>query len=582
MTVQPGPPAVAEALVVHAKSLCETRDHLWDILADLSIPDEPLSDNREQGKVAYETDSLIRAVLYREIRGFSENRLASELARSTALVKAFGMESAPRQQTINDAWKQFGPKTKQMVEAAAEGIGGVCVENDVIRESLVPSFGDEENTAAAPDEATTPDREYVKRKAKKSVRLARKHATPAFDTNRAENKTYSDQELLDMFFRTAATDGSASEEGEVGWLLDDDHTCHGSTMLRAIKKFATPAEEDAQLHLDDFGGSQDESSPSVEQIRDELMGAFDTATERIRDTIQGENIFGDRRTVAAIDITYERFWPSPWEDRDAEIVKDEYPEMVSGYATNDGDATARGFKYATLTLVGDTAPIILAIEPVKEKSAWEEEGASSFTKGEVVARLLNRAQSVADIDEVYMDREFYTIETLKAVTERDMLYTVPVPRYASDLANIQDIKEHPEADAAVLHDAEVGGRSCEHSPEFCYVPTDRADTDGRYAIFATNRDHVDPDEIQSVTNGYRRRWDIENQYKTVKRFKPRTSSSDYRIRLAGFTLAALLYNLWRLVDVLLKIARDKPVRSPPEIQAHVFARVIGQYLRRVT
>lgn len=575
----PDPPAVAEALVVHAESLCETRDHLWDVLADLSIPKEPLTDEREQGKVTYDTDSILRAVLYRKIRDFSENQLADELAQRTVLRKAFGMESPPCQQTINDAWDQFDSDTQTMVEEAAESIGTVCVENDVIAESLVPGYSDADKNSA---EADISEREYVREKAQNLVRLARRHAIPVFDTKRADNKTYSDEELLEMFFRTAANNGSASSEGETGWLLDDDLTCHGSTMLRTIRKLATPAEEDAQLRLDDFNRSQEGAMPDVDAVRDELMGAFDEATENVLKSIQGEDIFEDRKTVAAIDITYERFWASPWEDRDAEIVKDDYPEMVSGYATNDGNRTARGFKYATITLVGDAAPIVLGIEPVKEESAWEDDGASSFTKGEIVTRLLDRAQSVADIDEVYMDREFYTIETLKAVTERDMLYTVPVPRYASDLANIQDIKEHPEADAAVLHDANVGGHGSEHSPEFCYVPTDREDTDGRYAIFATNRDHVAPEEVLSVTNGYRRRWDIENQYKTVKRFKPQTSSSDYRIRLAGFTLAALLYNLWRLVDVLLKIARDKPVRSPPEIQAHVFARVIGQYLRRVT
>ncbi|SEP24914.1 hypothetical protein SAMN04487948_12640 [Halogranum amylolyticum] len=37
-------------------------------------------------------------------------------------------------------------------------------------------------------------------------------------------------------------------------------------------------------------------------------------------------------------------------------------------------------------------------------------------------------------------------------------------------------------------------------------------------MFVTNRDHVDPIGIRYLTSSYSRRWDIENQYKSVKSF----------------------------------------------------------------
>lgn len=578
MTAASDPASAAEALVVHAESLAKTTDHLWTILEELSIPDEFIEDRRAQHKVRFDSGPLVRAFLYAEIRNLSHNTLAERLEQRPSLVKAFGMDAGPRQQTLSHAWQQFTPQTRRVIDAAATGIAEACVEHDVISEALVPSTGEDTPT----DDASTGDsdsREYVRRKSKKSVELARKHAFTAFETNRAPNKQYSDEDLLDMFFRTAATNGSASAEGEVGWLLDDDHTCHGSTLLRAIKKFGTPADQDRQLDLDSF--QQDDRLPVVEGIRDELTGAFETATQNVLATLQGESVFDDREMVAAIDITTERFWPSPWVDKDAGHAKSDYPEMVSGYTTNDGDY-GRAYKYATITLVGGTTPIILGIEPIKENSGWEDDDAPSYSLGGVVDRLLEQAQQFVDLDEVYMDREFYAMEALEAVDKRDLLYTVPVPRYESDLANIEDVKAHPTADAAVLHDAVLGQGDVAHRPEYCYVPTDRDDADGNYAIFATNRDHVAPEEIEQVTNGYRRRWEIENQYKTVKQFKPRTSSTDYRVRLAGFVLASLLYNLWRLVDALVKIGQDEPLRSPPIVAAGVFARAIGTYLRRVT
>jgi hypothetical protein len=69
------------------------------------------------------------------------------------------------------------------------------------------------------------------------------------------------------------------------------------------------------------------------------------------------------------------------------------------------------------------------------------------------------------------------------------------------------------------------------------------DADGECAVFVTNRDHVAPDEITHVTSRYSRHWDIENQYKSVKAYLPKTSSTDYRVRLFNFTFATLLYNL---------------------------------------
>jgi hypothetical protein len=63
--------------------------------------------------------------------------------------------------------------------------------------------------------------------------------------------------------------------------------------------------------------------------------------------------------------------------------------MVSGYI-EDGELK-HGYMFATITIVGNGVPIVLGIEPVKEPSEWEPADAPRDSKGEVVARLLNRA-----------------------------------------------------------------------------------------------------------------------------------------------------------------------------------------------
>jgi hypothetical protein len=349
-----------------------------------------------------------------------------------------------------------------------------------------------------------------------------------------------------------------------------------STILRVMKQFANPDGDDAQLTIDDI--MQEAGMPEIDAIRDELMKSFDAGINNIISTIQGAGPFSDRKKTAAIDITHEEVFIYPWENKLKGIPRSDYPRMVSGYEKDN--EIKRGYKYATITLAGELAPIILGVEPVKENSNWEEEDAPSYSKADIVDRLLTKAERFVGLDEVYLDRGFHAKAVYAAIEDRDIIYTAPVPKYEDDLEMIKHIKEHPTADAAVKHNIPVSkDGDVHHTAEYLYVPSQSKDADGKYAVFTTNRDDVGTDEIEPICNKYRRRWDIENQYKSIKEFLPKTSSMDYRVRFAKFGLSALLYNLWRLTDYLIKVAREKPIRSSPEITVKTFVRALGDYVR---
>jgi hypothetical protein len=572
-------PAVAESIVVHAEILCEREDHLWDVINKISVPIDLLTDRRDQNRVTFETEEMVRAFLYKEIHGFSQNQLAEELRTSSSLLKSCGfniknLEEAPSQQDFSYVWGKFSDDTQDIIESAATAIAEVAVEHDVIRDGLVPSPPLEDDEK---DEQTK--KEYKKERTRKTIRFARRHMRSEFDTGRAPHRIYSDEEIWDMFARICERTGSAHSEGEYGWLTDDELTCSDSTFLRAIKKAATPEDTDAQFTLDDF--ANEDAMPRISRIRDTLLESFHGANENIFSSMRGEGLFGHgRKTTVAIDFTHEQFHATPWEDKDEGIVKSDFPQMVSGY--KKGGEYKRGFKYATISLVGHHPPIVLGVEPVKENSKWEPEDSPSFSKDDIVDRLLEQAEQFVDIDEVLFDRGFYKNDVYAVVHDRGLIYTSPVPKYQDDYDIIEDIEAHETADAAVNHDVPFRqDGELHHTAEFMYVPSQSDDADGKYAVFVTNRDHVEPDEIESVCNGYRRRWDIENQYKSIKDFLPKTSAKDYRIRLCNFMLAALIYNLWRLTDYLIKIALDKDIRSPPVLTAKTFVRALGEFLRDI-
>ena len=570
-------PAVAQVIVAHAETLCERESHLWDVISRLIVPADHLTDTREQGKIDYDTVPFVRAFLYQHIKNLSQNELAKQLESSSLLVKSCGFDvrklgEAPGQGTINHTWRKFSDGTQHIIEAAATGIAAVAVDEGVIAESLV-----------ATDPAENEDPEESKQEARrkkmgKTIKLAGKHAFPEFESGRAINRTYEDEDILEMVARACAHCGSAHSEGEYGWLTDDEHTAHGSTILRVLKQFATADGQDAQLTIDDI--MQEDGMPEIDAIRDELMKSFDAGIDNIIASIQGAGPFTDRKKTAAIDITPKRVFISPWENKLKGIPKSDFPRMVSGY--KEEDEYKRGYKFATITLAGELAPIILGVEPVKENSKWEEEGAPSYSKADIVDRLLTKAERFVDLDEVYMDRGFHSNGVYTAIEDRDIIYTAPVPKYEDDLETIKGIKEHPNADAAVKHNIPVGeGSNVHHTAEYLYVPSTSDDADGKYAVFTTNRDDVDTDEIEPICNSYSRRWDIENQYKSIKEFLPRTSSMDYRVRFTSFVLSALLYNLWRLTDYLIKVANDEDIRSEPVITVKTFVRAIGDFLREV-
>jgi len=569
------PSAVADSIIVHAETLCEREDHLWDVIRRLSIPVDNLEDTRDQNRVTFGTDEMFRTLLFKGIRGISQNKLAQRLGREPSLVKSFHLDitdlsNTPTQQQLSYTHAQFSENTQEVLNRTVAGVRQVALDNGVLTEGLVPSV------PAETEEESQSANEYKKEKAQKTLTLARKHVIPEFDTHRAAHKTYSDEVMLDMFASICANNGSAHSEAEYGWLTDDDLICDDSTFLHAIKKIATPEESNGQLTFADF--EDDDSMPEIDQIRDAIMTAFNAATENIINSIRGDDPFDSRETVAAIDITHEQFHVWPWEDKEAGIAKPDYPKMVSGYK-KDGEYK-RGYKYATITLVGDHAPIVLGIEPVKEDSAWEPDDSPSYSKADLVSRLLDRAEQFVDLDLVMFDRGFYVNRVYADVHERGLTYLSPVPTYEDDLAAIQDIQEHPTADAAVKHDVPFGlDGEVHHEAEFLYAPSTSDDAEGKYAVFVTNEDRVEPENIRSIVNGYSRRWDIENQYKSIKDFMPKTSSTDYRLRLCNFALSTLIYNLWRLTDYLIKVALDEPIRSPPVITAKTFVRALGDFLR---
>jgi hypothetical protein len=103
------------------------------------------------------------------------------------------------------------------------------------------------------------------------------------------------------------------------------------------------------------------------------------------------------------------------------------------------------------------------------------------------------------------------------------------------------------------------------------VPADHDEEET--VTFITNIDVDDETSVerrwtQGVIDRYRRRWGIENSYKTIKDFLAYTTSKDYSVRLFHFAFAVLLYDVWLLTDLLVKKMLDEvfEYRNKPRLK----------------
>lgn len=88
--------------------------------------------------------------------------------------------------------------------------------------------------------------------------------------------------------------------------------------------------------------------------------------------------------------------------------------MVSG--TRDGEG--RVFKFATLSIVGWNILLILAIEPVRESSRWDQNPPNQIHH--TVRRLLLRAKKHVPIEMTLCDREFDSKAVYQTLSNLDV------------------------------------------------------------------------------------------------------------------------------------------------------------------
>ncbi|WP_435130105.1 transposase [Halobaculum sp. D14] len=546
-------------MVQQASDLCEHENHLTRVIADLNLPLTDIDDlYKRTPSHGYDLTPMLRLFLYKYAGDYSDSELADRVDSWQYLRIRFDLNGTPTQQTLSYTWRnRFDADLRKLIVAAGKAIRREAIEHGVIRDDHADGE-DETDSEFETDEV--PD-DLSEAKIRETMRAAREHIFPAFDTGRAANARYSDECILSMqSYLSLANCGTAQGTKRFARMSRREQTPHGDTHLRAIKKLGKPTGRQSTL-TEYHGTGRKQRTEPWKRVCEELQGDFSTAVENTIKAIRDTKPFREP-VVAAIDITDTMFYPSPWEDYEDGIAKDDFPAPVNGLKENG----ERGYQFATLTIVGENAPLILAVEPIRDASYWEDDDIETRSRAEVVDALLEEASKHVDMHLVMADREFDGHDVLHTLDSHDVTYLIPKRAYEADLEGIEKVEDHPVADVGVEPDVELGANGeVSHEVNFMYVPS--TEEDGDYAVFLTNRDDVAPEDVRGLCNRYSRRWEIENEYKQIKKFLPTMASTDYRVRCFNFMFACLLYNVWRLADYLLKLEVGKPIRDEPVLTA---------------
>lgn len=575
---------ILDSIQEQVEDLCHIHDHITRIIANLDIEDDWFTDYNYPEKAKYELEGMVKTFLYMHARGFDEAETARRMRGAAFVYVRFELPHPPSKQLINYTKKRrFTQDTRKKLRKAADCIRDICAQHDLV------STDSTTEPPLAPEDIKGTDIE--EEQIMEAVERASELGFSGFTADRASNAKYALEAYLERQAYLNMVNASATTpRRRFARLSERDEVPHGSSHNRTMKKIADP---DSQLTFDEFveGGR----IPDWQRIRDETLKAFHTGVEQILEEITDDDRgqVGIREPVnAAIDIVTWNFWPSPFKkQKEAEpgeqpvtfktssgrtrtkYLKEEYPVMASGFK----EGYERGYKFATLTIVAENTPIVLAIEPVRDMRAWEDENEVHRTsRAEIVDRLLDQAQQHVDINKVFADREFDAHEVRHLIDKHDLYYVIGKRKQSSeDKENIEEVEQHPVIDARVEYASlTVDGET--HDLSIMYVPKDAAieneERDGddewdEYAIFTTNY-KVEPERAIGLTAQYRDRWEIENQYKSIqKHFLPTSASKDYRVRLLYFTIGVLLHNVWRLTNFLLRDEVDVDLGEKPPLRA---------------
>ncbi len=530
---------------------CDVRDILeqgmeWPELAsELDVSRYHRDDEFAHWHHSTKFEPMFLAYLYAKVEDIRPSTLPDLLKDRPELTRAFGFElgSLPSESSFKPCrLKDRFSKLETQIRVAAREIKQLAAEQG-------SSIGVNLCSEQEPDDEK-PSKRTINRllrgKSKEVLDELRTVAFPAIDLPRPDNPVYDTEELLTLESLAAMNHEAANGGGET---LGD--------------KLNPEPDEDDPFYEDGPSGEtliESVKEMSVDEITETVNHALEKTYTRAKPML---NKLGQSYNVLlAIDITYVAYWGET-----------EGLEWLQGAPDNKEYRWCH--KFATAIIVGENTHFTVGVQPLgsidyADNRAYPGDTDQSYHCGDVVRRLVNRANEYVDIHTVYADREFYAADAIHALEDAGVHYVIPAPkrdrlkrkvkRFDAIKSGFEDddrdVQMHVEEDYPIHGQVKGRASNTRVRTNLVLLPPDE-DTDAVSGPqpFVTNLAvddelRIDRRRTAQKIERYSNRATIENSYSSIKQCAAWTTSKAFEVRWFHFAFACVIYNLWLLVDFL--------------------------------
>lgn len=548
----------------------------------------------------YPWEAVFRAHVLRLVKGWKhETALHTYLKKKPFLTADLGFESIPDQSTLWRAWEhRFTDDIRDAIVDTAE----VVVEAARSFDAPAP---DPNFLPGDLDESDDDTVEMVAReKAQQVWQQAKPFVTDCFELQRADNASIPEGAWWEQHAYMGMREDMYANDAPGNFKSDStrEKSPSGDSHRYQLKKL------------------------SVADVRRMLQETTQRMIERAR--LKKELTHGE--IMAAIDITKGYPWTGQVKRNSEGELKEPW---VMGYKGDD-----LYFQWAVIKIVGDDVPFILDAVPVVRgrdradivddllgsalsmlpnlslvmmdrefdndsvKTVCEDHGVSYLNP----ARVFTHDEHATHIKEMEANGETFDVTEQQRIDGGQSRKCIYLPKREYEDSESDDSPTEQTAssnenpvrqemlDEWVLEEDDLESERSEKET-FSSLLTDieededlpeRETFDAPIIPFETNHPLVETEvadkremahQIGRMMSKYKRRWGIENGFKKVKKFLCRTTSKDHQYRYFNFAFACVLYNCWRIVDLLVQLAiKDDPTYSP-EITANLFLTIAKKY-----
>ena len=207
-----------------------------------------------------------------------------------------------------------------------------------------------------------------------------------------------------------------------------------------------------------------------------------------------------------------------------------------------------GHGYASIECVNTTRPFTLGVLPLTQFT----------TKESVITTLASKARERAEIERMFLDREFFNDESASTLIRLKIPFIIPAKKNQRIAKIIQEA--HFNIDAEKIPNSECSAFIADYSMKKgkpsavvkLAVILEPIEKGWDEFAFITNM-NVSLENVLELAESYRSRWGIETGYRVKENVRGKTCSRKYPVRLFLQLLSVLLYNLWHLCNLILSI-----------------------------